>query len=169
MRPAAGIVGVVAHPFQGAWRSLQTTTGQRQEHQFRVTRISDGREDVKNSSAAQRAEIFRKFKDAQRGKEQREKKYQEIVEKVMQEDAEERGKANGASEEYSDAKDGSSSSQSRTDSTPSVATSSTSSTAATPASETEDDSAFERDLEFAKQLSLAEQRGYERGVASRFA
>ncbi|KAF8061758.1 UDP-Glycosyltransferase/glycogen phosphorylase [Lyophyllum atratum] len=166
MRPAAGIVGVVAHPFQGAWRSLQTTTGQRQEHQFRATRISDGREAVKNSSAAQRAEIFRKFKDAQRGKAQREKKYQEIVEKVMQEDAEERGKANVASEEYSDAKNGSSTSESRTDSARSVATSST---AATPASETEDDAAFGRDLEFAKQLSLAEQRGYERGVASRFA
>ncbi|KAF5386949.1 hypothetical protein D9615_002027 [Tricholomella constricta] len=161
VRPAAGIVGVVAHPFHGAWKSLQTATGQRQEHQIRYTRISDGREAVKASTAAQCAEIVRKFKDAQRSTEARQKKYREIVEKVMREDAEADRKAGTATEGYSDQK------QKRSPPPlPRRTTSPKHDGPSTSVSEADDDAAFERDMELAKQLSLAEQRGYERGLAT---
>jgi len=206
LRPAAGIIGVVTHPFHGAMRSLQTATGKQQEHQIRATRISDGQEAVKNSTAMQRAEIFRKFKEAQRDTQARQKKYKEIVEKVMWEDDEESRKAKGASEGYSDYKKSrkakgasegyhdhrkSRKAKGVSEELPDYeesnakgasegyydykATSSSSQTAldqdigtsSTTDSQTEDVAAFERELELAKQLSLAEQRGYERGLASR--
>ncbi|GLB35572.1 putative glycosyltransferase family 1 protein [Lyophyllum shimeji] len=168
MRPAAGIVGVVVHPLRGAWKSLQTATGQKQEHQIRITRISDGREAVRNSTAAQRAEITRKFKEAQQSTEARRRQYREIAEKVLREEVEDSRKADYASQEFTDEKSGgpsrSRSSQSRTASTPGVPGSSTTANGVDEG----EDAAFERDMELAKQLSLAEQRGYERGVASRF-
>lgn len=160
MRPAAGIVGVVVHPFQGVWRSLQTNTGRKQEHQIRDTRISDGREAVRKSTPSQRSEILRKFREAEPGTEARQKRYKEDAEKVLREDAEAERKARGDSKEYVDVKDRPSSSSSRTLSSSSVPPA--------PQSDADDDAAFERDLELAKQLSLAEQRGYERGLASQF-
>ncbi|KAG5642001.1 hypothetical protein DXG03_003801 [Asterophora parasitica] len=166
VRPAAGIVGVVAHPFQGAWKSLQTATGRKQESQIRSTRLRDGREAVKTSSPAQRADIVKKFRDAQTGTEARKAKYREIVEKVIWEDAEAERKAGTTNEGYSDAKHKVSTPLAKKISPPPLPPRTPSNGPALSPSEAEDEAAFERDLELAKQISLAEQRGYERGLAN---
>ncbi|KAG6831242.1 hypothetical protein H0H87_005808 [Tephrocybe sp. NHM501043] len=172
-KPAAGIIGVVVHPFYGAWKSLQTTTGKGQVHQIRDTRLDDGREAVNHSTAAERADVCRKFKDAQRNTGQRQRKYKDIIQKTMKENEEtiariqeETDKGAGVRSLVEQQPQGRrlppllpKRPSARSVVAPFV--SSSSSTAE------EDDAQLERDLELAKQLSLAEQRGYERGLASR--
>ncbi|RDB19239.1 Sterol 3-beta-glucosyltransferase UGT80A2 [Hypsizygus marmoreus] len=160
IRPAAGIVGVISHPIQGAWRSLQSTVGQKQEHQIRLTRINDGLEAVKASTGTQRSEIIRKFKEAKLDIQSRKAKYKEAAEKVLREDAEIDSKA-GLSEGQSGKEPERHQSVSAEE-----PSSSRRATSALGTSGTGEDAAFEHDLELAKQLSLAEQRGYERGLAS---
>ncbi|KAG6918563.1 hypothetical protein DXG01_013362 [Tephrocybe rancida] len=181
-KPAAGIIGAVVHPFYGAWKSMQTSTGRGQVHQVRSTRLCDSREAVKNSTSSERADIIRKFKDAQRSTDQRQKKYKDIFEKAMKENSEASENIQG---ETSRAPSTSSSVGKTPEDKPtptptrrlppplpkrSSATSSIAlsvSSASSAAADDHDDAEFERDLELAKQLSLAEQRGYERGLASR--
>lgn len=162
MLPAAGIVGVVAHPFQGAWKALQSSTGQKEQQQQRVTRISDGKEAVKNSTGSQRAAILKKFKEGKPGTKERQRKCKEAAEKVMLEEAEESRKDMDNAKKESTS-DGSSSSSSSSPLPPQTAANQDERT-----SVIDEDVAFERDLEFAKQLSLAEQHGYERGLASQW-
>ncbi|KAG6852494.1 hypothetical protein C0991_011514 [Blastosporella zonata] len=181
-RPAAGIIGAVVHPFYGAWKSLQTSTGKGQVHQVRETRVSDGREAVRNSTASQRAEIYSKFKEAQRSTDQRQKKYKEIVEKAMRESEEISGRVQdqsgsgntsaSSSEVRLPEETGKKPSTTRRlppplPKRPSATQSIAPSVSSGSSTSVDDDAEFERDLELAKQLSLAEQRGYERGLASR--
>jgi len=155
MLPAAGIVGVLVHPFEGLWKDVQSSMGQRQEQQLRNTRISEGVEVVKNSTAAQRAEILVKFMGAKVGTKDRKRKYTELAEKVMFED-----KAVSGGDTDTVGVD------SPMEATPPSGSGLSSPPVASQSqTEAEEDAAFERDLELAKQLSLAEQRGYERGLS----
>jgi hypothetical protein len=129
---------------------------QKQEQQQRGVRISDGVEAVRESTQAQRTDIVQKFRQMKEGTKERQKKYKDMAEKEMYHQDE------GAAE----------SGESATFSGPSASAPPTpqqSTSAPTPAvphqTEEEEDAAFERDLEMAKQLSLAEQKGYERGLA----
>ncbi|KAJ7272823.1 UDP-Glycosyltransferase/glycogen phosphorylase [Mycena rebaudengoi] len=156
IRPAGGIVGFVAHPLRGLWKSVQSPMAQKQEQQQRGVRISDGVEAVRESTQAQRTDIVQKFRQMKEGTKERQKKYKDMAEKEMYHQDE------GAAE----------SGESATISGPSASAPPTpqqSTSAPTPAvphqTEEEEDAAFERNLEMAKQLSLAEQRGYERGLA----
>lgn len=176
MRPAAGIVGVLVHPFQGAWKGMQSPIGRRQEQQERITRISDGIEAVRNSTESQRSGIIRKFNSAKPGTKERQRKYKDLAEKVMLEGAEtdrkdsDRSKDGGASPSSSK-----SSPTSPSKSPPPPLTPRRlpppfprSGSQRSGRGEPDEDAEFERDLELAKQLSLAEQRGYERGLAGQF-
>lgn len=151
MRPAAGIVGLVAHPFKGVWKSAQSVTARAQEQQQRNTRVSDGLEEVKLYSQAQRADIVKKFRDLKPGTKERQRQYKDLAEEVMY-----------GNKTKSPAESTLPSSSSGPASAAPLAPGTEPSSTPAPVDE---DAAFERDLELAKQLSLAEQRGYERGLA----
>lgn len=171
MRPAAGIVGVLVHPFQGAWKGMQSPIGRRQEQQERITRISDGIEAVRNSTESQRSGIIKKFNSAKPGTKERQRKYKDLAEKVMLEGAEtdrkdsDRSKDGGASPSSSKS---SPTSPSKSPPPPLPPPFPRSGSQKSGRGEPDEDAEFERDLELAKQLSLAEQRGYERGLAGQF-
>lgn len=151
MRPAAGAVGLVAHPAQGAWKSMQKLWAKEQEQYQRKTRISDGAKDVNASTRLDREAILEMFKAAKLTTKDRQMNYKNMAEKEM----------------YGDQ----SRNQTETDmDVPHASTSAASMRAATQTPLTlqsinGEDAAFQRDLELATQISLAEQRGYERGLA----
>ncbi|KAJ6546815.1 glycosyltransferase family 1 protein [Mycena capillaripes] len=151
IRPAGGIVGLIAHPVHGLWKSVQSPMAQKQEQQQREVRISDGVEAVRKSTPTQRSEMVQKFKQLKAGTKERQQKYKEIAEAEMYEEQ-------GSREEGTSAP--------TSPQTPSDSTQQPTSTPPTrQQTEDEEDAAFERDLEMAKQLSLAEQKGYERALA----
>ncbi|KAJ6630253.1 glycosyltransferase family 1 protein [Mycena sp. CBHHK59/15] len=86
IRPAGGIVGLIAHPVRGLWKSVQSPMAQKQEQQQHNVRISDGVEAVRKSTQTQRSEIVRKFKQFKTGTKERQKKYKDIAEKEMYEE-----------------------------------------------------------------------------------
>lgn len=151
VRPAAGILGVVALPFQGVWKSVQTTTGRRQEERQRETRIADGVHAFDLASPSQRENVLKKFEEAKYGTAGRLQAYKEAARKVMFDDRPQSGLSPSASNLKSViSRTTSSSSSSDTPQT----------LVATPTDE-DDEAAFERDLALATQLSLAEHERYE--------
>lgn len=156
MRPAAGMVGALAHPAQGAWKSLQKSWAQEQEQYQRQTRIADGVGAVQGGSRLDRDGIVEKFRQAKATTNDRQKAYKDIAEKEMY--------GNDQQHSTSTLRTYASSTSSRASISSATSVRSEIAAQASTASQDEDAS-FERDLEFAKQLSLAEQRGYERGLA----
>lgn len=142
---------------------MQKTWAKTQEQSQRATRISDGVEDVKNSTKGDREKIMAKWKELSKTTRQRQKKCKEEAEKVLyDEETADVGRKHAAKEASSSTK-----SDRPGLPPPSLGTSSNPKNLETQQTAVVgDDAAFERDLEMAKQLSLAEQRGYERGLAS---
>ncbi|KAJ7118977.1 glycosyltransferase family 1 protein [Mycena epipterygia] len=149
IRPAGGIVGLIAHPVHGLWKSAQSPMAKKQEQRQREVRIGDGVEAVQKSTQTQRSEMVQKFKQLKAGTKERQKKYKDIAEAEMYEEQ----TSSGDGDSVPNSPQGTSVQQSPP--TP----------PARQQTEDEEDAAFERELEMAKQLSLAEQRGYERGLA----
>jgi len=159
IRPAGGIVGLIAHPVRGLWKSVQSPMAQKQEQQQREVRVSDGVAAVRNSTQAQRTEIVQKFNQLKAGTKERQKKYKEIAEAEMY--AEQKsGKKGNAEQKLGE--------EGNAPELPQTASSSTQQPTPTPPTgqqtEEEEDATFVRELEMAKELSLAEQRGYERAM-----
>lgn len=154
MRPAAGIVGLVAHPIQGAWKSMQKTWAKEQESQQRTTRVSYGVDTVKSSTKGDRDKILENFKQAKTSTKEREKQYRNAAEKVFAENEDIKSDSpppTASSAPYADS----------TISSPTIPP--------RPHSTSQgEEAAFEKDLELATQLSLAEQRGYEPGLSNKF-
>jgi sterol 3beta-glucosyltransferase len=144
MRPAAGAIGLVAHPLQGAWRSLQKNWATELKQSGRSTRIRDGEEDVKNSSKEQRHQILDAFEAVKKTVGERKKKYKEEAETVMygMTDREAEAVSSGSSR-------------------PEMPPASSNVTREQTAPAEDDGHSFERDLEMAKRLSLRE---YERDL-----
>jgi sterol 3beta-glucosyltransferase len=157
MRPAAGVIGVVAHPIQGAWKGLQKTWAKNQEQSQRVTRISDGVEDVKNSTKVDRERILERWTELKKTTKKRQKECKEEAEKVMYD---------GRPADVGRKQDTTVASSSTDVPSATKFSSTQESRASQAAAGDEDDVLFERDLDIAKQLSFAEQRGYERGLAT---
>ncbi|KAK7035899.1 sterol 3-beta-glucosyltransferase UGT80A2 [Favolaschia claudopus] len=153
IRPAGGIVGMIAHPVQGLWKSVQSPMARKQEQQQRDVRISDGMAAVQKSTQAQRDEIIRKFKQLKEGTAERQKKYKEMAEAELYAEAAEQAEEEANTSE--------SSSQQR------AAHAGEPSAPSPPPEEQQEteDAEFLRQMEMAKELSLAEQRGYERAMA----
>ncbi|KAJ6606176.1 UDP-Glycosyltransferase/glycogen phosphorylase [Mycena vulgaris] len=152
IRPAGGIVGLIAHPVHGLWKSVQSPMAQKQEQRQREVRISDGVEAVRKSTQTQRSEIVQIFKQLKAGTKERQKKYKDIAEAEMY-------------EEPSSSREGESGSTSPQSPSASSAQQYASTPTREQTAEDEEDATFIRELEMAKQLSLAEQRGYERALA----
>jgi sterol 3beta-glucosyltransferase len=173
MRPAAGVIGLVAHPLQGAWKGVQKTWAKDQEQAQRSTRISDGVEDVKGSTKEERKMIMERWVELKKTTRQRQKKYREEAEKVLNEE-----KAADSENNHAVKASSLSSTGNCADVSPASLVNVSATTGGQASQQTAEerpiitgaddtDAAFDRDLEMAKMLSLAEQRGYERGLASR--
>jgi hypothetical protein len=80
------VIGVIAHPVQGAWKGMQKKWAKNQEQSQRTTRISDGVEEFKNSTMEDKERIMAMWVAMKKTKKQRRKKYREEAEKVMYKD-----------------------------------------------------------------------------------
>jgi sterol 3beta-glucosyltransferase len=83
MRPAAGIVGVVALPVYGLWKSTTSHFSQPEIQPQRSTRVSDGVEAVRNSTKAEQIAILKKFGQAKSKTADRQKAYKEMAERLL--------------------------------------------------------------------------------------
>jgi len=150
MRPAGGIVGAIAHPIQGAWRSALNSMVKEQDRPHYHTRVDEGLRAVELSTSGERAEVVRMFKEASRKENvvARKKRITEVAEEVMYESVEEGKKKDGQPE-------------SSLTSTPNLASFSTSKETRVDTKDDDrpnaEDASFDRDLELAKRLSLYEQ------------
>ncbi|TFK45549.1 glycosyltransferase family 1 protein [Heliocybe sulcata] len=134
MRPAAGAVGLVAHPLNGAWKSLQKTWARKQVHQQRSTRISEGCHTVETSTQADRQHVINGFKESRTGTDDRRRTYEAAARDALSEhSAFEPSTATGSGQHQVPHHRAESSRQDDVD------------------------AQFERDLELAKQLSLTDQ------------
>ena len=71
-----------------AWKSVQSDIGKGQEHQVRQIRLADGREAVRLGTKAQQLYIIGRFEEEIHKTPQREKLYQEAIDKAMDDAAE---------------------------------------------------------------------------------
>ena len=62
-----------------AWKSMQSTVGQRQEDQHRLTRLADGREAVQLGTRAQQTHVIKRFEEEISKTPQRKKLFQEAI------------------------------------------------------------------------------------------
>ncbi|VDB99463.1 unnamed protein product [Peniophora sp. CBMAI 1063] len=142
MRPAAGIVGLVASPLRGAWQSAASMGGTRQAPHLRVisdTRKEEGVQAVSQSTPKERKDVLRRWHELKKTVEERKKRLQEDAVKVLEEEKEdgeaEFGQAAAAFDpKYADSPDGDESS------------------AATV--QDEDGSSFEKDMRLALERSI---------------
>jgi sterol 3beta-glucosyltransferase len=177
MKPAAGIVGMIAHPLEGAWKSVQKPWAKKQEPQQLATRVQHGQQAFEASTNEERQVVIDTFKrltkrsttiDRQK---MVEAEAQEMLKTdksrkltlVDQDSGDEREaplrpgfpgvNRSGSPDLIESAEDKKSNKPPplppRRSPEPNV---------------DDDEAAFQRDLELAKQLSLAEQQGYERGL-----
>lgn len=154
MRPAAGIVGVVANPIQGAWKSAQTTLVKEQDQPHYQTRMEEGLQAVKFSTENERVKVVKTFKDLMQKDKvmDRKKNIAKAAEEVMYESGKEDQKPmveQGVPSSCTSTSTGSAPSNLDTKESEERTTRNTD----TP----QDEAMFERDLELAKRLSLYEQ------------
>ncbi|CAK5279180.1 unnamed protein product [Mycena citricolor] len=88
IRPAGGIVGVVAHPVMGLWRSVQPPATRKQELRIRETRLAHGVDAARRATRQQKADVVSAFKELERTKMGRQKRWREMAEKEMYNDGE---------------------------------------------------------------------------------
>ncbi|EPQ50594.1 UDP-Glycosyltransferase/glycogen phosphorylase [Gloeophyllum trabeum ATCC 11539] len=133
MRPAAGALGLVTHPLNGAWKSLQGSWARKQDKQQETTRMAQGLAAVRSCSIEQRRHILGRFVEARKTTAERRKKYEAEARETLCHESQ--PKANDSGPSKVPERTSAQSSQGSVD---------------------ELDAQFERDLEMAKQLSLAE-------------
>lgn len=164
--PAAGGLGIVVQPSRGLWAQLSKKWSPDKQRTTLAARRAEGAEAVRASTAADRKRILVAFDAANSTKEERKKRLgEEALEALTQPEISD----SGAEINETELEAGNPSS------TVQLSVPSTSDRTQMPSpSKQEDgqgrefattDDEFEKDLELAKQLSLAEQRGYERGLA----
>ncbi|KZV64473.1 glycosyltransferase family 1 protein [Peniophora sp. CONT] len=89
MRPAAGIVGLVASPLRGAWQSAASLGGTRQAPHLRTiaeTRMEEGVRAVQQSSPSERKDVLRQWNELKKTVQERKKRLQEDAVKVLEEE-----------------------------------------------------------------------------------
>lgn len=95
-RPAAGIVGLISHPLQGAFAGVAKHFAKKPVQVQYETRVNDGLEDVQNSSEAQRCQIVQAFKVACSTEHGRQSHYAQEAQEIL-EQASEDGAQDGSS------------------------------------------------------------------------
>ncbi|KAJ3506956.1 hypothetical protein NLJ89_g6575 [Agrocybe chaxingu] len=79
--PHLDFVSLPVH--KGAWKNVQSSAGKDYEHRPRLTRIAAGREDVRKSTASQRAHIIRRFEEECCQTPHRQKLYQDAIRRAV--------------------------------------------------------------------------------------
>ncbi|KAG8929704.1 hypothetical protein FRC02_005216 [Tulasnella sp. 418] len=162
MRPAAGALGLVTHPVRGAWRSIRQSWAKKQDSQQRSTRKADGEEEIENNPITGIIDdIVEAFQEAMKPGNVEERKIQ-----LRQEVKEfwERGGSLGLEPEHSVSKENLKGTRETNPSKKPPLPPRRNPPVEPVMTEEDDDAAFERDLELAKQLSLEDQRQYEQQV-----
>jgi len=81
LRPAAGVLGLVVHPVQGAWKSMQKAWARNQEQSQRSTRIGDGVQAVLKCTKSERDKIMEKWNALKDSTEERKEQYKVMLRK----------------------------------------------------------------------------------------
>ncbi|KAL0569753.1 hypothetical protein V5O48_012214 [Marasmius crinis-equi] len=81
--PAAGIVGVIKHPMKGAVKSFQNMWKTDKEKVQYSTRVADGKVAVRMASTAEKNAIIKKFEEAKPGTKERQERYAKLAAKVL--------------------------------------------------------------------------------------
>ncbi|KZO92404.1 glycosyltransferase family 1 protein [Calocera viscosa TUFC12733] len=165
LRPAAGIVGMIAHPMAGAWAQVQTSIGKRTDSSRIRTRQQEGQTAVKESKDSERRAVLARFAELKKDTETRRRALLEEGEKMLKDGGLGVEGAPSADTEEQTSDEGTQvSAPDKSLDKPTL-----NKPALPPRPQTsnpaEADEQFDRDTEIAKQISLAEQRGYERGLA----
>ncbi len=88
MKPSAGIVGLMSHPMNGAWKSFRSHSSKHQEErQRRSTRILDGVEEARRSTLQERNVILNRFREAKATTSERQKSMAEAARTALWGDA----------------------------------------------------------------------------------
>ncbi|PBK83146.1 glycosyltransferase family 1 protein [Armillaria gallica] len=88
MKPSAGIVGLMSHPMNGAWKSIRSHSSKHQEErQRRSTRILDGVEEARRSTPQERNVILNRFREAKATTSERQKSMAEAARTALCGDA----------------------------------------------------------------------------------
>ncbi|KZT54368.1 glycosyltransferase family 1 protein [Calocera cornea HHB12733] len=165
LRPAAGILGMIAHPMAGAWASMQTTMGKRTDTSRIRTRQQEGQAAVKESREEERRAVLARFAELKKDTETRRRALLEEGEKMLKD-----GGLGVDGQPLQDEQDGTGKQAEGGSQPPKSDENKPIQKPALPprpqtSNPAEADEQFDRDTEIAKQISLAEQRGYERGLA----
>jgi phage/plasmid primase-like uncharacterized protein len=136
----------------------------------RMTRVLDGVQAVKSGSQVDASEIVQRFKEAKSTTPDRRKTYVDRAEKVLREDSvstegEQSAQASSSSPSTTVAPESRASDEDDAYERDLAEATKQSLTSGTPRGRKPSEGEYERELEMAKQISLAEQRGYERGLA----
>ncbi|KAG9123607.1 hypothetical protein FRC07_014543 [Ceratobasidium sp. 392] len=178
MRPAAGIVGMIARPLEGAWKSVQSPWAKKQDSQQLATRVERGQLALEASTHEERQAVVDTFKRlaGKSATTERRKTMEAEAQEELQTDKSK--KLTLSDENQNDEVEASShistptrrSSPEPVDPSPAPESKQSSNPPPLPPrsprqpDQDGEDAAFQRDLDMAMQLSLAEQRGYERGL-----
>ena len=136
-----------------AWKSsVQSDIGKSQEYQVRQTRIADGREAVRLGTKTQQLHIIGRFEEEIRKTPQREKFYQEAIDRAMDDAAELKISSTDVEEDKpSSVKDG----VIKVDPhNPEESVEAIEASSSSQATEEQEDVVFAREMELAMQLSL---------------
>ncbi|QRW00852.1 glycosyltransferase family 1 protein [Ceratobasidium sp. AG-Ba] len=177
MRPAAGIVGMIAHPIEGAWKSVQKPWAKKQESQQLATRVKAGQLAFEASTDNERKVAIETFKrlTKREATTERRKTMEAEAQEALKTDKSKKLTLSGDHEKEESEMSPEDSPPPRHDS-PEPAGDSAVQTKEEKGKpplpprnlsrgpQDDEDAAFQRDLDMAMQLSLAEQRGYERGM-----
>ncbi|CAE6429532.1 unnamed protein product [Rhizoctonia solani] len=180
MKPAAGIVGMISDPIEGAWKSIQKPWAKKQDSQQLAVRVERGRRAYEASTEEERQEVIEAFKRLTKRNAtlDRKKTMEAEAKDMLRTDASRKltlSDDQGGSDEEAGPSD-----RPRTvlhplrSASPDHFAHSEDEKAGhppplppkrPPQQNTQDEeAAFQHDLDLAIRLSLAEQQGYERGV-----
>ncbi|KAG8746143.1 hypothetical protein FRC10_006009 [Ceratobasidium sp. 414] len=178
LRPAAGIIGMIAHPIEGAWKSAQSPWAKKQDSQQPATRIKRGQLALAASTDEERRVVIDTFKRlAQQGATAERRKTTEAeAREALKTDKSK--KLTLSDESQNDEVEASPhiatpprrANPEPADHPPALDNKQYDKPPLPPRpppqhNQDEEDTMFQRDLDMAIQLSLAEQRGYERGLS----
>ncbi|CAE6434488.1 unnamed protein product [Rhizoctonia solani] len=177
MKPAAGIMGMISNPIEGAWRSVQKPWAKKQDLQQLAVRVERGQRAYEASTEEERREVIDAFKRLTKRNVTLDRK------KTMEAEAKEMLQTDGSRKlTLSDDQGGSDEETSPLDdsrpvlhpvrsTSPDHFVHSEGEKAPPPPpkrppqqNSEDEEAAFQRDLDLALRLSLAEQQGYERGL-----
>lgn len=174
MRPAAGIMGMISHPIEGAWKSVQKPWAKKQDSQQLATRVKGGQLSFAASTDGERRAVIEAFKHLAKkdATTERRKTIEAEAREALETDKSKKLTLSGDTQRedteapYNDSLPPRHASPEPLGEPPVQENKEWSKPPLPPrasARDTQDEeAAFQRDLDMAMQLSLAEQRGYER-------